>query len=87
MWIAVTQFFNMAIIPILVAQTAEIDAEWYQNVGMNILSNFILFAFTPNISAVISPFVELLINQSLGGLIAIDQEDYNKLMSGPDLYG
>lgn len=76
----------MAIIPILVARTAEIDADWYQKVGMNILSNFILYTITPNLTGVVSPFVTLGISQSMGYLTAIDQDDYNKMMSGPDLY-
>jgi len=65
-WIAITQFLNMAIIPILVAKTGEIDSDWYSKTGLVILSNFILYTITPNISGVISPFVTLTINRSLG---------------------
>lgn len=39
-WIAITQFANMAIIPIICALTGEVDADWYQDVGVNILTNF-----------------------------------------------
>lgn len=56
-WIAITQFANMALIPIITARTGEIDSEWYKNTGLNILSSFGLYAITPNVTDMILPFV------------------------------
>jgi len=86
MWIIITQFANMSVIPLLVAQSGEIDAEWYQNVGMNILNTFAMYSLTPNISGIIMPFVTLTLDKTNGMLTAIDQDDYNLKMSGPDLF-
>lgn len=85
-WIAITQFANMALIPILCAQTGEVDGSWYQKVGINILTNFALYSFTPNISGVISPFITLFISRTTGDLTAINQDDLNLMYAGPDLY-
>ena len=78
-WIAITQFANMALIPIICAQTGEIDGTCYQQVGMNILSKFALYSFTPNISGIISPFVYLIIDRTSADLTAVDQDDLNKM--------
>jgi len=78
-WIAITQFMNMALIPIITARTGEIDADWYQNVGLNILGNFGLYTVTPHASGLISPFVYLYLDRTTGYMTAVDQNDFNKM--------
>jgi hypothetical protein len=41
-WVFITQFANMSLIPILVFSTKEINYSWYQAVGLGILGNFFL---------------------------------------------
>lgn len=84
-WIIITQFLNMSIIPLIVSNTAEIDADWYQTVGLQLLTTFAANCLTPNIAGLISPFVTMEIDKVTGMLTAIDQHDYNNKMAGPDL--
>jgi len=84
-WIIITQFLNMSIIPLIVSNSAEIDADWYNSVGIQLLTTFAANTITPNISGLITPFVTLNIDKATGALTAIDQDDYNNKMAGPDL--
>lgn len=74
-WIIYTQFFNMSIIPLIVSNTAEIDQQWYNTVGIQLLTTFVVNCIQPNISGLISPFVTLSIDNASGALTAIDQDD------------
>lgn len=44
-----------------------------------------MYSLTPNIGGIITPFVTLNINKANGMLTAINQDDYNNMLAGPDL--
>lgn len=49
-FVFITAFANMSLIPLIVYQSKEIDFEWYQSVGLGILGNFFLYPITCNLS-------------------------------------
>eukprot|EP00801_Mesodinium_rubrum_P000784 Mrub_00784.p1 GENE.Mrub_00784~~Mrub_00784.p1 ORF type:complete len:898 (+),score=64.89 Mrub_00784:149-2695(+) len=84
-WVFITQFANMSLIPVLVFATKEINYGWYQAVGLGILGNFFLYSITPNISRILSPWIKKYVLKAQGHLMAVDQEDFNNYMAGPNL--
>lgn len=76
-FVYITAFANMSLIPIIVYRTKEIDEEWYKSVGVGILSNFLLYPISCNLSGFIYPFVKLIVGKLQANFLAVDQEDYN----------
>jgi len=72
-FIFIAQFMNMALIPLIVYSTREINELWYQNVGNSIMYNFVIYAITPNITGFIMPNVYLWKSRLTGYLSAVDQ--------------
>eukprot|EP00801_Mesodinium_rubrum_P000765 Mrub_00765.p1 GENE.Mrub_00765~~Mrub_00765.p1 ORF type:complete len:896 (+),score=65.92 Mrub_00765:148-2688(+) len=84
-WVFITTFANMSIIPIAVYSTKEINYGWYQAVGLGILGNFCLYSVMPNVSRTYYPILRKVISRVYGIIVAVDQDDFNEYYAGPNL--